>query len=156
MHSCTTSADCRTADGYACVDKGLSTKICGLPAETLCDDYLDNDFNGFMDCADPSCQALPACVPGTVAVGQPCALHSQCTASAGVNDPFCLDATNELYTNGYCSHFCDPTKPNDCGAGNACVLNTRANLHLCMVSCTSSSQCRTADGYSCSNGVCDI
>jgi hypothetical protein len=157
MQSCTTTADCRASEGYACVNRGLSTNVCAITPEILCDDYVDNDFNNLMDCADPNCQTLPACVPGTVAVGQPCSLHGQCTASAGLNNPFCIDANDEFYPKGYCSHWCDPTKANDCGTGNVCVMNENLEVpaYVCMVSCTMDSQCRVADGYTCDNGVCD-
>jgi hypothetical protein len=159
LHSCTTDADCRTSEGYACVGRGLSTKVCVITPEVLCNDYLDNDSNNLTDCADPNCQTLPACVPGTTAVGQPCSLHGNCTASAGLDNPFCIDEADELYPNGYCSHFCDPTKANDCGAGNSCVPNANLTLfpvpYVCMVSCTQDSQCRVADGYMCIAGVCD-
>ncbi len=156
LQSCTTNADCRISEGYACVSRGLSTNVCMITPEILCDDYIDNDFNGLTDCADPNCQTLTACVPGTVAVGQPCSLHGQCTASAGVNNPFCLDDNDEGYPNGYCSHFCNPANANECGTGNACVLNDVINANICMVSCTVDSQCRVADGYSCLSGVCDF
>jgi hypothetical protein len=135
--------------------------------EALCNDYVDNDYNGAMDCADTNCQPLPACVPGTTAIGQPCSLHGNCTASTGTNNPFCIDEAHEFYTKGYCSHFCYPAKANDCGAGATCVKNQNIYInqpngnetfgaYVCMVTCTQSSQCRTADGYACIAGVCDF
>ena len=156
LHSCASNADCRTADGYVCGSRGLSTKVCVIAPEVLCNDYVDNDFNGLTDCADPNCQALPACVPGTRAVGQPCTLHGNCQASAGVNNPFCIDEADEFWTNGYCSHYCDPTKPNDCGTGNSCVPNPVDTGYVCLVTCTMDSQCRVADGYICDSGVCNF
>jgi hypothetical protein len=149
LHECTTNADCRTADGYACVSKGLASKVCMLGPEVVCNDYVDNDFNGLTDCDDLNCQTLPACTPGTSAIGQPCTMHTQCVASAGKNNPFCFDPIN--YPNGYCSHFCDPTVMGDCGANAICVPNGPNAENVCMRTCTTNAQCRTAEGYTCQN-----
>jgi hypothetical protein len=149
LHACTTDSDCRTAEGYACVDKGLSSKVCWLGPEAICDDYVDNDLDGLTDCADPHCQPLPACVPGTRAIGQPCTQHSQCAAPAGKNDPICLDEAHLSFTKGYCSHFCDPAAPNGCGPTGICSPSGPGNAYVCLQTCTTSAQCRTADGYSC-------
>ncbi len=160
LHECTIDSDC--AAGYACVDAGLSSKVCMIGPETLCTDYVDNDNDGLIDCQDPTnCQTLPACVPGSNAIGQPCTAHSDCTASAGVNNPFCIDETNEFYTNGYCSHFCDPAVTTDCGANGICVPNGPLGANVCMQTCTANAQCRTADFYSCQDEgfakkICDL
>jgi hypothetical protein len=148
LHECTLDSDC--ANGYACVSAGLSSMVCMLGPETACNDYIDNDFDGLTDCQDPTdCQTLPACVPGSVGIGQPCTLHSNCTASAGVNNPFCFDEADEFYPNGYCSHFCDPTLPSDCGPNAICVDLGPNNANVCMQTCSSDAQCRTADTYTC-------
>ena len=150
LHECTLDTDCSA--GYACNDLGLSSKVCTLAPETVCDDYVDNDFDGLTDCQDPSaCQTLPACTPGPNAIGQACTLHNQCSASAGTNNPLCLDEAHEFYTNGYCSHFCDPTVATDCGPDGICVANGPNGANVCMATCTTSTQCRTADGYTCQN-----
>jgi hypothetical protein len=152
LHTCTVDTDCRTADGYACVDKGLASKVCWLGPETICNDYIDNDFNKLTDCDDPNCQATsPACVPGSNAIGQPCTMHNQCSSSVGTNNPFCFDQAHEGYTNGYCSHFCDPAKVGDCGPNGICVNNGPNAENVCMQTCSTNAQCRTADGYSCLN-----
>jgi hypothetical protein len=152
LHTCAADSDCRIADGYGCVDKGLAGKVCTIAPETACNDYLDNDHDLLTDCQDPTlCQTLPACTPGTQAIGQPCTQHSDCVASPGVNDPFCLDETHEFNPNGYCSHFCDPNVPSDCGPGALCVPNGPFSANICMVTCTSDAQCRTAEGYACLN-----
>ncbi len=152
LHECTMDSDCRTADGYACVSKGLSSKVCALGPETICNDYIDNDFNNLTDCDDPNCQATsPDCVPGSNAIGQPCTVNTQCTASVGINNPVCLDELDEGYPNGYCSHFCDPSSSTDCGANGLCVPNGPDGENVCFQTCTTNTQCRVADGYSCQN-----
>ena len=35
----------------------------GLPPETDCNDMLDNDCNGLIDCADPACAGVAPCAP---------------------------------------------------------------------------------------------
>lgn len=156
LHTCTSDADCRTADGYACVSAGLSKKVCMIAPETKCADWVDNDSNNLLDCQDPSCQSSAACVPGTTAVGQPCTQHDQCTSSPGVNNPFCFDEANEDYANGYCSHFCDPMVASSCQAGTTCVNRGPGGAYVCMVNCTQDSDCREAETYFCTaDNVCD-
>jgi hypothetical protein len=123
--------------------------VCWLGPETNCDDYADNDLNGLTDCADPHCQVLPACAPGTRAIGQPCTAHDQCAAPAGKNDPICLDQAHLSFTRGYCSRFCDPAVPADCGPTGICSPSGPGNAWVCLQTCTTSAQCRTADGYTC-------
>jgi hypothetical protein len=148
LQECTLDSDC--APDYACLDVGLSSMVCMVGPETNCTDYLDNDGDGLTDCQDPTnCQSLPACIPGTTNVGGPCTKHSNCTASTGVHNPFCFDEADEGYPNGYCSHFCDPTVVNDCGATAICVPNGPDSANVCMKTCTTDSQCRAAEGYFC-------
>jgi hypothetical protein len=150
LHTCATDSDCRTAEGYGCVDEGIASKVCIIAPETICDDYLDNDHDLLTDCQDPTaCQTLPACTPGAGAIGQPCAEHSDCVASVGVNNPFCLDEQHEYNPNGYCSHFCDPSLPSDCGSGAICVPNGPFSADICMKTCATNADCRTAEGYAC-------
>ncbi len=145
LHGCTADTDCNTAAGYSCGDLGLSTKVCVL-AETACNDYVDNNFNNLIDCQDPvDCQQLPACVPGASAIGQPCTLNTQCFAN--INNPLCLDEANNGYPGGYCSHWCDPTVPTDCGANGVCVPQGPNGGNVCMTACITNAQCRP--GYSC-------
>jgi hypothetical protein len=146
LQGCTQPSDCNTAAGYSCVSVGASTNVCML-AETQCNDYIDNNFNNLIDCQDPECQQLPACVPGTGAIGTPCTLNNQCVASATVNDPICLDQTNNMYPGGYCSHWCDPTVADDCGAFAICVPEGPNSGYVCMSECLTNAQCRP--GYTC-------
>ena len=61
---CKTAADCN--DGDACTADTCPagacthTDVAGCPAE-ICDDRVDNDGDGAVDCADPDCNGNPAC-----------------------------------------------------------------------------------------------
>src|SRR5262249_28292258 len=106
LKKCAVDADCRTY--YACVDNGLTSKVCYLdptPGE-VCDDGLDNDGDNRMDCYDPDCQALPACAPGPGPVGSHCTQSNECAANA--YDPICFSEANWFFPGGFCSEFCDP------------------------------------------------
>lgn len=140
--ACTSDADCRP--GYACNEKGLSQKVCTIAPESECSNYVDDDDNGLLDCADASCQATPACVPGDKAPGQPCTLSTECFANQ--NDPICLDAANTGFPGGYCSQFCTMF-PDDCGLSGVCTVEGPGGAHVCMDACTTSAECRP--GYNC-------
>lgn len=146
LQTCTADTDCRSAEGYACVDLGGGTKACMLGPETQCDDYQDNDQDGLYDCNDPSsCQTSSACTGGTKAAGQPCQKHNECFANK--NDPVCLDEPHVGYPGGYCSQYCDPAITNDCGAAGICIPFGPNGENVCMATCTTSTQCRS--GYFC-------
>jgi len=143
LQACTADADCRA--GYACVDKGLAKKVCTLAPESDCNNYMDDDADGLIDCQDPSsCQSSPACTPGTKATGQPCTQHNECFANQ--NDPVCLDALNIGFPGGYCSQFCTMS-PDDCGPSAVCTFEGPNGTNVCMQACTTAAQCRA--GYAC-------
>ncbi len=139
---CTDSTDCRP--GYACVDRGLASKICTIPPETQCNDGVDNDSDQLLDCEDPDCQFLPICTSGMGATGAPCSQHNDCSANA--NDPLCLSVFS--WPNGYCSQFCNLTN-DDCPAGAKCVdyFLFQSDNGACLKTCNSPSDC--ALGYLC-------
>ena len=145
LDGCVTDTDCRT--GYACVDLGLSGKVCTPPPESTCDDYTDNDQNGFVDCEDRGCAASAACVAGSKATGQPCTAHNECFSDT--TDPFCIDLGHYKYPGGYCSEFCD-LKNDDCGPGAICtnwIPASESGSGLCFHTCKSTAECRS--GYKC-------
>jgi len=144
LDSCTVDGDCRS--NYSCQNKGLATKVCAVAPESQCNDAIDNDGNGFMDCEDTSCQALPACNPGASAVGATCTKHSDCQANA--NDPVCLDMVNYFWPDGYCSEFCNINAP-DCPMGSVCWNFLPFQTATCLDSCVQPSDCRP--GYQCLN-----
>ncbi|MFT3773891.1 MAG: hypothetical protein QM820_51640 [Minicystis sp.] len=141
MATCTQDTDCRP--GYGCVDKGLAQKVCALPPESACNNFVDDDNNGFMDCEDPGCQTSPECAPGSKAAGQPCAANNECFADH--NDPICIDPAFG-FPNGYCSQFCSMS-PDDCGPAGVCTFEGPNGTTVCMQACTTSAQCQA--GYNC-------
>ena len=146
MQGCLTVNDC--ASGYACVDRGLPSKVCDKPPELNCNDYNDNDNDGFIDCEDTtSCSSSSAsCVPGVLAVGSACQLHNECQASA--NDPFCIDQFHFGWPGGYCAEFCN-LAANDCPNGDVCsaFLFFSSGNGLCLKTCSVQTDCRV--GYFC-------
>jgi hypothetical protein len=59
---------------------------CGAPppcdsTETSCTDALDNDCDGFLDCADSNCSSSPACAPACRPKNASCTTNSQCCSN---------------------------------------------------------------------------
>lgn len=70
---------CRSLPGNGCPNNQLADPLCGdfcqefpdlepqeprepgLPAEQICDDGIDNNGDGLIDCVDPDCASNPAC-----------------------------------------------------------------------------------------------
>ena len=144
LDACVGNGDCRP--GYTCQNKGYPKTVCMVPPETSCNDGTDNDGNGLRDCEDPSCQALPDCVPGAKAAGQPCSLSNECFSST--NDPLCISSVNPGWLGGYCSEVCD-VKLNDCFGSSQCVnaLSFPSGKGQCLRNCSSQADCRA--GYAC-------
>ena len=141
LDGCVADGDCRP--GYTCQDKGYSSTVCVIAPETSCNDAVDNDVNGLLDCEDPSCQALPDCVPGAKAAGQPCSLSNECFSQS--NDPLCISDAGFGWSGGYCSEICDVAQ-NDCVGGSECVdwLNFASNQGQCLRTCVNSGDCRAS------------
>jgi cysteine-rich repeat protein len=58
--SCTVNSDCRP--GYTCQDgTDAGPLVCFVGEETICDDGLDDEQDGLIDCADPDCTLSAAC-----------------------------------------------------------------------------------------------
>jgi hypothetical protein len=54
------------------------------------------------------------------------------------------------FPNGYCSSLC--TSASDCGANGYCYAGSGAGTSAgCLRTCTQNSDCRTAEGYTCTN-----
>jgi hypothetical protein len=123
--------------------------------ESSCSDYTDNDFDGYLDCDDPTtCKGTAACVGGATTPGQPCFSNTDCASVNG--DPICLPSFMG-WTNGYCSEFCN-LAADDCPMGAECVQLGFSTDGTCMKTCTTTAQC--AAGYSCvdrglAQKVCD-
>ncbi len=105
----------------------LSTALCvamffagcsGGPATSdagveLCDDGVDNNGNGLIDCADPSCEAQVVCAPdygSCEKCGQACTVQADCVE----RDVF-RDQPVPLCTAGVCRANAEYVRPNVVG-----------------------------------------
>jgi trypsin-like peptidase len=51
------------------------------PVTEVCNDSIDNDCDGLVDCADPNCSSSPSCTPTCRAAGAACTANSQCCSN---------------------------------------------------------------------------
>ena len=140
-------------DGNNLFDSGQFSIDIEIPQPEFdfeCDDHFDNDFDGYLDCDDPSdCQANFYCTPGMQEPGTQCFASSDCAATG--NDPICL-GPNEGFAEGYCSEFCDLANP-VCAGDALCadpipVTGKYVSVHpICFDTCSSIADCRP--GYDC-------
>jgi hypothetical protein len=146
LDGCAADGDCRP--GYVCKDLGNAEKACLAAPETSCEDEDDNDGNGLVDCGDPSCQALPACVPGATPPGGLCTLNTDC--SSGSNDPICINEAVFAWPGGYCSELCT-LGADDCPAGSECFdwFHFAGGLGTCLQTCDVVADCRQS--YQCAD-----
>jgi len=86
-----------------------------------------------------------ACLVGLT--GDPCSSASQC-ACVPSSARECLTSISGYleFRGGYCSARC--TSPADCGTGANCAEITTGTRY-CLKVCSSASQCRMAEGYTC-------
>lgn len=125
---------------------------CGATCQgvEICDNFIDDDFDSVIDCAETSCQATAACAPGTAISGAACEASTDCAASA--NDPFCFNETTYPgFVGGYCAEFCVPGA-NDCGPDAQCQsinFGLPEFVNVCVDRCISDDECR--EGYACQN-----
>lgn len=136
-----------------------------IPTETNCSDSLDNDNDGFTDCADSDCNGL-SCDDGNA-----CTENDFCLGSCHPGDPIvcddgnictddiCNPATGCVYTNNTApcddSIFCNGTDTCSGGScsnhtGNPCAPETE-----CKHCQKNSNGCFDPPGSLCSNGECD-
>jgi hypothetical protein len=107
-----------------------------------CEDFVDNDVDGLVDCDDATaCQSSAWCTPGTGPTGSACLMANQCTANA--NDPVCLQ--DPQWPGGYCSEFCNTASP--CAAGALCYDLGISQNGVCLDACNTNADCRA--GYDC-------
>ncbi len=114
--------------------------------EAVCENLVDDDFDAYMDCDDPTdCKGTAKCATGSKTVGEACTKNADCNANAG--DPICLPDSMG-YAGGYCSEFCNLAN-DDCGSGALCYADELSVNGLCLDKCTDNNDCRT--GYACLN-----
>ncbi len=84
--------------------------------------------------------------------GDPCTSSTECRgpgADCVTVLPHPLGAGTWTWPGGYCSSDCDPDGA--CGPGGYCADGSFIGLpRMCVKSCTSASDCRSAEGYICS------
>ena len=105
--------------------------------ESYCYDQYDDDFDGYLDCDDPTnCKGTNFdCTPGSGPLATPCFNNTDCQATDG--DPICLN-WNQGFNNGYCSEFCETTA--DCNNGTCVDINI--SVHgVCYKNCTVPADC---------------
>ena len=79
--------------------------------------------------------------------GDPCATPSQCNCVPSSSRECLTTLAGYLtFPGGYCSARC--TSPTECGSGAHCA-EVYTGASYCLKVCTSASQCRMAEGYSC-------
>lgn len=138
-------------DGVDPGDEGTAVVEVMIPVpETgalLCNDMYDDDVDGYIDCADPDCQATMDCLPGDGPIGTPCAVHADCSATGSA--PLCLPEIDG-WPGGYCSELCDLATP-VCPDGAECVERLvggdLAPHGVCLKTCLDTLDC--APGYEC-------
>lgn len=140
-------------DGVTANDYGqfeLDLQIPQPEFDFQCEDQFDNDFDGYLDCDDPSdCQSSFYCMPGADLPGAQCFGNNECAATG--NDPICL-TEQQGFLDGYCSEFCDLANPVCAGDGicadPASVTGKAISKNgICFDACVSNGDCRP--GYEC-------
>jgi hypothetical protein len=131
--------------GASCVPVGLqSNATCGFGGAAC----LGCDANA--GCVNGQCVQGPQPIDGgpPALVGGPCAEDMQC-GTDGLS--FCIPDQSG-FPGGYCSRLCDMAP---CPSGSECIeAQTQGGdiINLCLVSCTTASQCRM--GYTCDQSFC--
>jgi hypothetical protein len=137
VRKCTSDADCRADEGYACLtfdDSGISPGISSPTAKF--------------------------CLP-TAKLGAPCTqstVDADCGGVVGMST--CITSTYfgaklVKFPGGYCSKACyDGTGGTGCGEGGTCVgLISLPTYGACYEKCGGAGDCRTADDYACQTFV---
>ena len=123
---CTVDTDCRTAEGYSCVD-----------------------FDG--DGTNESCLIVEASGPGVV--GDPCTATSEC--GGGINGTCLTEFTDMMgmvqRPGGYCTTECTNDPMNACAAGEQCIQfgsDPMTARGFCIKDCGAGGTCPRA-GFTC-------
>lgn len=160
---------CDDGDATTCPDRCDGAGLC-LPGsdEThecgTCDDGVDNDGNGAIDCEDPNCctlgEAIRFATIATRARGKVLSLGSDVSVLRMSVDGTCNAETSSCECHAIGLRGCQPertcTKDRDCGggvcgAGNRCVCPTAAVVGCSVAGayCVGDADCRVDDGGFC-------
>lgn len=169
--SCQQDADCGASE--ECFNGQ-----CTAPFDEVCDDTIDNDLDGQVDCADSDCAGAPQCQGGVsclddaqCAPGQLCDVGQCVAVTACASDvdcgigSTCVDSVCRSNSPA-CSSDAECSTGQECDAGQ-CVLSTSCTSDAecavgeicdageCVSSeCTSDAEC--AQGELCSDGMCVV
>jgi hypothetical protein len=126
-----------------------------IEGDTLLDTFFDNtsaeDDSDTSDTHEPHQDTQDDDLESAGAgVGDPCLSRATCTSSLGSLGDCLTDYGHFLcFPGGYCSVYCGSDR--DCGEGSDCYeVASTGDYYFCMKRCTSLSDCRTLEGYSCS------
>jgi hypothetical protein len=135
--------ECDPPDGVTCDND------CTVIQENLCQNLMDDDNDGLVDCEDQDdCHTLGLCAPGVGATGSPCTANTDCAANN--DDPICI-AEGEFpsFVGGYCSEFCD-LMLGDCAFDAVCINAGVSQFNgICFDACQADADCRP--GYACTD-----
>lgn len=140
----------------------------------ICDDGIDNNCNGFTDCADPGCpgggnpdwlycSSAGSCIDPNSNIDHCSACDMACTGGSQCADPICSD--------GSCSLDGKPYEGNPCDDQSACTVSDICQSGSCTglpVDCDDSNECTidscdsgtgcssipAPDGTACTGGLC--
>jgi hypothetical protein len=159
-------------DGYAGAESPFTLTVdCGGPQPEICDDGLDNDGDGAIDCADPDCATFPGCAsdfcPGYAGANTCCQNSDPCGWAA---DGYCdCDGTcawDQLDCGGPQPEICDDGLDNDgdgaidcadpdCATFPGCASDFCPGYAGANTCCQNSDPCGwAADGYCDCDGTC--
>ena len=140
-------------NGRTCATTANGTGSCTCPGGTaeICNDGIDNNCDGLIDCADPTCQPTTSggtgkdCKTATLVLGAKCDAAGQCVCPGGQSrEASCADGLDND-----CNGFID-CKDLACN-GQSCG----ANGQVCQTTANGSGSCVCPGGAteSCSDGV---
>ena len=78
-HVSNATVDGAFASYWPSVQPFLDPATC-VPSAEVCNDTVDNDCDGLVDCADPNCSGSPSC-PTCSPIGASCTVNSQCCSN---------------------------------------------------------------------------